>query len=90
MTIGSLFMVHRSPFSASQLADFFSILWEARSPFENSTRIPACSPIRRLKRNSQKAKWLGLGIDIAGVEERGSRAERGAARRSSVLAEAPR
>jgi hypothetical protein len=28
------------------LADFFSILLEACSPFENSTRIPACSPIR--------------------------------------------
>jgi len=41
------------------LADFFSILFEARSPFENSIRIPALSfALPRMTRNYQKAKGL--------------------------------
>ena len=42
MTIGSLFMVHRSPFSVSRLADFFSILrevWSFYRPTAKATRI---------------------------------------------------
>jgi len=41
-----LFNVESLREERTPLADFFSILLEARSPFENSTLIPACSPIR--------------------------------------------
>ncbi|HSQ91459.1 MAG TPA: hypothetical protein VLM19_04720, partial [Nitrospiraceae bacterium] len=41
------------------LADFFSILLEARSPFENSIRIqPVSFALPRMTRNCQKAKGL--------------------------------